>query len=537
MRLLLATSGRLHWQADRWARYRVPKLDPSRPQSETLHYRSFPSVVTAFWPPGGPWAEACLLECVAGLTSLRSLTLCWRLQHDASPAEWRGLGGDPEHVHVHTTHLLRLSTLTNLQELDLVAPHHRRFDLKWDQELQHTGPDLAHCRAVWAEQRSSLLTALRAMPRLRALHCPHMYFEGSELAALTSLGALCIGGFIPSFVADQMQLAPEESAGYAVAVAATAAAADPAAAPGRTTAPITLPPKLEILQLGHGGFLSALVAIQPPPSLRSVSLGSRGATDRIHLHFSTTTSREGYGLVPSAAADFRRVAELLSLCHVPAAHRSADRRRELSIAGRAAPDALQGPLGEVGHGRWLRELQPLGLRRLVLTNLQLEMGDLLVIAESLDTLQVGGGRGGAGPAGVAPGFHGTKNLMCRRAALLCLRKCVCVMLLVMHRSRRHLLGIWHQQHNLYHVPCVARLCQRLAARPNRHGFLCDACSMKYWAAFCMLKRSTCSVTSFACATVRHAPRWVAPVPHAAHRTCIQHLPRCHTAVGLTTPWP
>lgn len=361
----------------------------SQGHSLPLQYRSFPSAAPPFLAPGGPWAEACLLDCVSGLTSLQSLTLHWRLQHDASPAEWRGLGAeDHEPAHVHTTHLLRLSTLTNLRELDLVAPHHRRFDLKWDQELQHSGPDLAHCRAVWAEQRASLLAALRAMPRLRALHCPHMYFEGSELAALTSLGALSIGGFIPSFVADQMRLAPEDSAGYAVAVAAAAAAADPAAAPGRTTAPITLPPKLEILHLAHGGFLSALVAIQPPPSLRTVNLG-RSACDRVHLHFSTTTSREGYGLVPSTAADFRRAAELLSLCHVPAAHRPVGRGRELSVVGSAAPDALQGPAGEVGHGRWLRELQPLGLKRLVLTNLQLELGDLLVIAESLEALQVG----------------------------------------------------------------------------------------------------------------------------------------------------
>ncbi len=142
--------------------------------------------------------EARVLSSVCQLTGLQSLHLTTNVPAHAC---------DYPEVARYAFSLTHLSTLTALTSLDLQLPacyrpmadRYSRWKACGDDEKCHAWQKL------WSTQRASLLFAVRGMRRLQHLGCRDLCMEPPELAPLTALTSLTLGGLMPP---SQPQLSP-----------------------------------------------------------------------------------------------------------------------------------------------------------------------------------------------------------------------------------------------------------------------------------------------------------------------------------------
>eukprot|EP00198_Chlamydomonas_reinhardtii_P004612 XP_001693948.1 predicted protein [Chlamydomonas reinhardtii] len=153
---------------------------------------------------------AAMLRAVAAVTGLRSLTLKGGLRLTA------------DDLQRHSPTLRCLSALTGLTHLSLQVSecYHREDSYSFETSPQG--------RSRWSTafglQRSALAAALRAMPGLRSLDCGGMQLRAKDLAALTALTCLKLGGVVLAEPGPGRLLPPEGQAdGHACWLPALAA--------------------------------------------------------------------------------------------------------------------------------------------------------------------------------------------------------------------------------------------------------------------------------------------------------------------------
>ncbi len=288
--------------------------------------------------------QAQLHSTVSTLTQLRSLKLTLLVDPDTCT---------PDTVRPHATCVARLGALTSLTHLGLnVHPGHMFDGDSW-REQQEAGVD----HVAWAEvtevQRTLLLSALRAMPQLQHLSCFRLWLRPSEVAPLTALTSLTVGGLLPP------QAAP---------TAANAGAASCASGG-------SLPPHLQTLALWEAVPPSALAALQPPPSLKELKVPG--------IRFGMSDVSPDCRVLPEAMQESGLAAQRL------APYLRLEWWRELEVAGDCGPRPMGPPeAGPRGHTGWIVELAMLSSRSQVkFDRVRLRVGDLACLVATLPKLQ------------------------------------------------------------------------------------------------------------------------------------------------------
>ncbi len=252
----------------------------------------------------------------------------------------------------------RLSTLTALTSLQLQLPDcYEPAGDSW-QRQQQDGQRHAAWEEVRETHRTALLFALRCMPHLQHLDCSGLWLRPSELASLTALASLTLGGLLP----------PEPQQPESISAAA----------------PWTLlPAQLRTLTLASGASPGFLAAFQPPPSLKHFYVS--------RVHFGMQDVSPGCRLLPQVASDVSQAVVLLARAEPWTAAIVADcGALSMTPPGDAA----------AGHEEWIRGLRPLGtrLQHLTIKGVQLRVGDLVCLVSMLPNLTVSavqyGGPGG-----------------------------------------------------------------------------------------------------------------------------------------------
>ncbi len=288
--------------------------------------------------------EAHLLATVAQLTSLRSLHLSTGLKEGT----W-----SPEALRPYATCVARLSTLTALTQLQLQPPY--GFFNQGDSWLSMVQDPNQHLRAeeVWTAHQISLMSALRCMPLLASLTAPSLWLRPYEMAQLTALTSIAVGGLLPA-------------AGHPSEAAQGAAASGAA-----------LPAHLQELTLQAGASPRALAALKP-----------REAFARLNMHtmrFGKLDVTPGGQLRAETAAAVGPAVRLLT------AYRGRTPQSAVfSITADAGRSALVPPEGAAnGHMEWIRQLHGLSdrYRAVSLERVALGPGDLSCLGEALRDLK------------------------------------------------------------------------------------------------------------------------------------------------------
>ncbi len=224
--------------------------------------------------------------------------------------------------------------------------------------------------------RASLLSALGCMPQLQHLHCHTLWLRPSDLASLTALTRITLGGLLPPTAAPvQVPAAVDASASSAAAAGAAAAAA--AARP--STAAGALPPQLQSLILAKAASPSALAALQPAPNLKHITL--------YRIRLGTSDVSPDGRVLPTVAADVGLAARLL------APFVESSELDDLTVAADCGPRPMGPPeAGLQGHTGWIRELAAVSaLERLHISDVQLHVGDLTSLVSVLPDLKASTG--------------------------------------------------------------------------------------------------------------------------------------------------
>ncbi len=195
-------------------------------------------------PTGSAQAQEAIISAACELTGLQSLNLVVNLD----PAQCTLPALTPQ-----APALARLSALTALTrlQLDLISSYDPRRD-SWSQRETEGAQHAAWCE-LRETHRTSLLSALRAMPQLQHLHCPTLWLKPSEMASLTALNTLSLAGLLP-----------QSTPGGADGGDAIAAAAAPSATAQQAG---MWPPQLRRLALTGGASPRAVAALRLPDSL------------------------------------------------------------------------------------------------------------------------------------------------------------------------------------------------------------------------------------------------------------------------------
>ncbi len=287
--------------------------------------------------------EAQLLSTVGTLTQLRSLHL------NEFP-----VSGSPDAVRPHATCLAHLGALTALTSLHLqMSAFYIPAGDSWRRQQEDRADDFEAWEEVRKVQRTSLLSALRAMPQLQHLECSKLLLRPSEVASLAALTSLEIG---------ELQL-PWQPLAEGVAVAFDA---------------WPLPPQLRQLTLPDGVSPSALAALQPPLN--------HTVFDVPCIRFGMFDVSPDCRVLPKAAQDFGQAVGLLAHCAS-----SSGRRYLLVDADFSDEGPMEPPEGWAqGHAGWIKELAVLDqqLEGLTMHGIRLRVGDIACVVSTLPGLRV-----------------------------------------------------------------------------------------------------------------------------------------------------
>ncbi len=286
-----------------------------------------------------------MLSTITTLTQLRSVNL-----NLADPTI-----SSPDAARHHAATWLYLSALTALTSLKLeLSDCYKSAGDSWRRQ-QQDGEEHEAWEEVREVQRTSLLSALRAMPQLQHLDCRTLSLRLSEAAFLTALTSLTLGGLLPP---------PQQPH------------SNSAAAPG------ALPPQLRALTLAGGTSPTLLAAWQPPPGLTQLHVSC--------IRFGTSDVSPELQLRPEMARCVSLAAELLA--------RLSGREpfADVAIVADCGDLPMQPPVdAALGHVEWIRGLAPLGtwLETVKVEGVRLHVGDLVCLVSTLPQLRVGEGPG------------------------------------------------------------------------------------------------------------------------------------------------
>ncbi len=295
-----------------------------------------------------------MVNAVAQLTGLRSLCLRAALAPASSTAEA---------LAPHATSVACFSALTALTRLELDSSRCYEFHGdRWSVMHKH-GLALEDTSEV---HRTSLLSALRAMPQLQHLHCPTLWLRPGEAAPLTALTTLSVGGLLPP------------SSPGAGPHAHLAANMEVDAAPGNEAAPApgghggqgdsaleaVLPAGLQELRLSTGASPCTLAALQLPAPVRSVHCSALilGCRDVEQLECIKQEALEALG--PAV----RLLSKQETCCASDTVQVVVDGGPELLQPRQDTP---------TGHVEWLQQLAGLdAFQSLMLSGVELRAGDV-----------------------------------------------------------------------------------------------------------------------------------------------------------------
>ncbi len=291
--------------------------------------------------------EADVFGVVGQLETLRSLHLCVIPVYYATP----------EALAAHATCAAHLRTLTVLTHLELqLTGRHETLGDRW--ELQQRGHPLH--RQAWGEaqevHRTSLLSALRAMPQLQHVHCRTLSLQPAELASLTALTSVTLNELLPP---PAVTAAPP---------AAQRQASGPPDAAGM------LPSQLQQLTLLGEASPQALAQLQILPCLTRLVVPL--------MRFGTSDVDEEGRLTAEAVAAVGPAVRLLLAC-------GGGGQPEICIRGDGGPERLLPREGSpTGHMEWIQQLQGLdACCSLELRNVALRTGDVCCLGKTLPGLR------------------------------------------------------------------------------------------------------------------------------------------------------
>ncbi len=309
------------------------------------------SSVYAICPvPSGSFAqEDSILGPISQLTGLRSLYLNTVVDPDRCTVE---------DLAPYTTSLARLSALTALTRLALhlsqcCQAHGDSWrEWLWNGEEEHE----AWCE-LQEEHRTSLLSALRAMPQLQDLDCGMLWLKAAEAATLSALTSMCIAGLLPPPPWGDNSISSSSSS---------------------VSGLCSLPPQLAVLTLDSAGLPRALASLQVPTTLTALHLW--------RLRFGMSDSVADNRLSPETVAAVGPALQLIKTL----------RTRDpvwgtLAVVADSGDGALLPRAGSTrGHGEWLRHLSGLQeVDMLQLQGLELQSDDVACLADALGHVPVG----------------------------------------------------------------------------------------------------------------------------------------------------
>ncbi len=307
-----------------------------------------------------------MVNAVAQLTGLRSLCLRAALAPTSS---------SPEELAPHATSVARLSALTALTRLELRSSQCYEFHGdRWSVMHKHGLALEDACEA----HRTSMLSAVRCMPQLQHLHCPTLWLRPSEVAPLTALTSLSVGGLLPP------------SPPGAGPRAHLAADMEVDAAPGDAAAPApggqhmredyaegaVLPAGLQELRLSTGASPCTLAALQLPAPVRSVHCSALilGCRDVEQLECIKQEALEALG--PAV----RLLSKQETCCASDTVQVVVDGGPELLQPRQDTP---------TGHVEWLQQLAGLGaFSGVELEGVELRVGDVCCLVRMWPNVKV-----------------------------------------------------------------------------------------------------------------------------------------------------
>ncbi len=284
--------------------------------------------------------ESNIVAAIAQLTSLQSLEFRTTLDPEVC---------SPAALSPYATSLARLSALTALTRLELALSPCYEHDIgSWSKQEGDGERRPAWCAAREAH-RTSLLSALRAMPQLQHLDCPTLWLHPSEAASLTALTSLSVGGLYPP-----LPPAGEGSSGT-----------------------LPLPPQLIQLTLNTAASPRLLASLQVPTTLTALHLRK--------LSFGMSDVTPDNRLLPETVAAVGPALQLISSL------RSADPVYKELVIEADSFQVLLWPCAGVteGHVEWLRHLTALqGVEAVKLYSLELRLEDMCCLAQTLGCKKV-----------------------------------------------------------------------------------------------------------------------------------------------------
>ncbi len=299
---------------------------------------AFVSDLICFWQLAGSFAhEDGIISSILHLTHLRELYLTIHVD----PEEFAH-----EAIAPYTTSLARLSALTALTELMLDLSRCYQYGGDNLQMMQLAGDDHEAWTEVREAHRTSLLSALRAMPQLQHLDCATLWLHPSEAATLTALTSLQLGGLMP-----------------------------PPYGGSRPTSP--LPPRLADLCLDSAVSPRLLASLQIPSTLTSL----RSCRLRFGM---SDVNQETCQLLPETVAAVGPAVQRMKALRP---NGSLGRFWLLTADGAARPLLPRAGVPD-GHAEWLGQLGALDGVDLALRGFALQVEDVCCLAQTLGKVQV-----------------------------------------------------------------------------------------------------------------------------------------------------
>ncbi len=331
---------------------------------------------------------------VAQLTSLQTLRIRTEVDlhvcHEAE--EFAPNASCVSHLSALTAltrlHLERTACYEHTGGSDIHSPggvNLAEFEEVQDSEEEESDSEDEASRCPWCKlrdaHRTSLLSALRAMPQLQHLHCPTLWLRPAEAASLAALTSLTLGGLLAplSLVREHAFHRSRSSAFFPLA-------ATPDPAPG------ALPPRLQELTLQNAVSPKVLALLHPPPSFARLTVRT--------LRFGVwdVDPEEAHQLLPQAVSSVAPAVQLLTAfpCpdnrDTPSKTHKIDEVNNRAICIQAAGcwwrmQPRTGALG--GHSEWVRQLQGLDVvyGHLALEHMELSAEDMCCLGQTLPHLR------------------------------------------------------------------------------------------------------------------------------------------------------
>ncbi len=319
-----------------------------------------------------------MYRAIAQLKTLQALRICTENDMEVSSAD---------ELLPHANCVTHLSTLTALTRLHLERTrcyeHHGgsmsciQAEINREEEEAERDPEDedeetdSPLRKLRAAHRTSLLSALRALPQLQHLHCPTLWLQPSEAASLTALTSLTLGGLLPPLAREHALNPTRSNALFPLAFAA---------------APGALLPRLQELALQTAVSPRVLALLHPPASLNRLTAST--------LRFGVwDVDREEGLLLPEAVASVApAVQQLTAFPHNGNPPSNSNEAQDCSICIQGAGDLwlLRPRAGaQGGHSEWVLQLQGLdgAYGHLAMHQLELSTEDLSCLGRTLPNLR------------------------------------------------------------------------------------------------------------------------------------------------------